>query len=281
MSAQPSVSLERPDALRIEHLDVAYRVGRRERQVLSDLSLTIRRGESYGLVGESGCGKSTAAFAAIRYLARNGRVSGGRILVDGRDLMALSPDEVRRLRTQSVSMVYQDPGRALNPSLRIGRQMAEVFEAAEGLGAGAALERAAQMLSRVQIAGPERVLKSYPHELSGGMQQRVIIAMALSTNPALLILDEPTTGLDATVQRQILELLARLQGELGLSVLMITHDLSIVAQYCATVSVMRLGNVVEAGTVRQVLRAPSAPYTRSLLRASRLEFVTQRERASA
>ena len=145
MSAQPAASLERPDALRIEHLDVAYRVGRRERRVLTDLSLTIRRGESYGLVGESGCGKSTAAFAAIRYLARNGRVSGGRILVDGRDLMALSPGELRRLRTQSVSMVYQDPGRALNPSLRIGRQMVEVFEVAEGLaGAAAALERAAR-----------------------------------------------------------------------------------------------------------------------------------------
>ena len=153
------MSLEHPDALRIEHLDVVYRVGRRERRVLSDLSLAIRRGESYGLVGESGCGKSTAAFAAIRYLARNGRVSGGRILVDGRDLMALSPGELRRLRTQSVSMVYQDPGRALNPSLRIGRQMAEVFEAAEGLASAAALERAAHMLSRVQIASPERVLK--------------------------------------------------------------------------------------------------------------------------
>src|SRR5580692_5159170 len=128
MSQESAGRLEHPDALRIEHLDVVYRAGRRELKVLSDLSLAIRRGESYGLVGESGSGKSTAAFATIRYLARNGRVSGGRIQVDGRDLMALSQSELRRLRTQSVSMVYQDPGRALNPSLRIGRQMAEVFE---------------------------------------------------------------------------------------------------------------------------------------------------------
>jgi peptide/nickel transport system ATP-binding protein len=264
--AEPAVSLERPEALRIEHLDVAYRVGSRERRVLSDLNLTIRRGESYGLVGESGCGKSTAAFAAIRYLARNGRVSGGRILVDGRDLMALSPGELRRLRTQSVSMVYQDPGRALNPSLRIGRQMAEVFEAAEGLGAGAALERAAQMLSRVQIAGPERVLKSYPHELSGGMQQRVIIAMALSTNPALLILDEPTTGLDATVEAEVLELIGRLHAEFNNSILFISHNLPVVAYMCDRVGVLYAGELVEEGAASSVFRDPRHPYTVGLMR---------------
>jgi peptide/nickel transport system ATP-binding protein len=266
MSAEPRVSLERPDALRIEHLDVAYRVGRRERRVLSDLSLTIRPGESYGLVGESGCGKSTAAFAAIRYLARNGRVSGGRILVDGRDLMVLSPGELRRLRTQSVSMVYQDPGRALNPSLRIGRQMAEVFEAAEGVGAGAALERAAQMLSRVQIADPERVLKNYPHELSGGMQQRVIIAMALSTNPALLILDEPTTGLDATVEAEVLELIARLHAEFNNSILFISHNLPVVAHMCDRVGVLYAGELVEEGPAASVFRDPRHPYTVGLVR---------------
>jgi peptide/nickel transport system ATP-binding protein len=267
MSRESAVSLDQhPDALRIEHLDVAYRVGRRERRVLSDLSLAIRRGESYGLVGESGCGKSTAAFAAIRYLARNGRVSAGRILVDGRDLMALSPGELRRLRTQSVSMVYQDPGRALNPSLRIGRQMAEVFEAAEGLASGAALERAAHMLTRVQIASPERVLKSYPHELSGGMQQRVIIAMALSTHPALLILDEPTTGLDATVEAEVLELIGRLHVEFNNSILFISHNLPVVAHMCDRVGVLYAGELVEEGPAASVFRDPRHPYTVGLMR---------------
>jgi peptide/nickel transport system ATP-binding protein len=255
-----------PAALRIEHLDVMYRVGRRERRVLTDLCLTIRRGESYGLVGESGCGKSTAAFASIRYLARNGVVSGGRILVDGRDLMALSPLELRRLRTESVSMVYQDPGRALNPSLSIGRQMAEVFEVAEGLRGGAALARAAEMLTRVQISSPQRILRNYPHELSGGMQQRVVIAMALSTNPALLILDEPTTGLDATVEAEVLDLISRLHAEFGNSILFISHSLPVVARMCDRVGVLYAGELVEEGPAASVFGDPRHPYTVGLMR---------------
>ena len=254
------------DALRIEHLDVLYRVGRRERRVLTDLCLTIRRGESYGLVGESGCGKSTIAFAAIRYLPRNGLVSGGRILVDGRDLMALSAPALQRLRTQSISMVYQDPGRALNPSLRIGRQMAEVFEVAEGLRGGAAHERAAQMLSRVQISNPQRVLRNFPHELSGGMQQRVVIAMALSTNPALLILDEPTTGLDATVEAEVLDLIARLHAEFDNSILFISHSLPVVARMCDRVGVLYAGELIEEGPAASVFGDPRHPYTVGLLR---------------
>ena len=234
--------------------------------MLSDVSFAIRRGESYGLVGESGCGKSTVAFAAIRYLARNGRVSGGRIWVDGRDLMALSARELRRLRTHSVSMVYQDPGRALNPSLRIGTQMAEVFEVAEGLKGRAALERAAQMLARVQIASPERVLRNYPHELSGGMQQRVVIAMALSINPALLILDEPTTGLDATVEAEVLDLIERLRAELSNSILFISHNLPVVARMCDRVGVLYAGELVEEGPAASVFGDPRHPYTVGLLR---------------
>ncbi|HTV97014.1 MAG TPA: ABC transporter ATP-binding protein [Steroidobacteraceae bacterium] len=253
-------------ALRIEHLEVAFRIGRRERRVLSDLSLAIRRGESYGLVGESGCGKSTVALAATRYLARNGRVSGGRILVDGQDLLSLAPRELRRLRARSVAMVYQDPGRALNPSMRIGRQMAEVFEVAAGLGGRAALERAAEMLARVQIASPERVLHNYPHELSGGMQQRVVIAMALSMNPALLILDEPTTGLDATVEAEVLELIARLHAELGNSILFIGHNLPVVARVCDRVGVLYAGELVEEGPAASVFADPRHPYTVGLLR---------------
>ena len=254
------------EALRIEHLEVSFRVGRRERKVVSDVSFAIRRGEAYGLVGESGCGKSTVAFAAIRYLARNGRVSGGRIWVDGQDLESLSARELRRLRTHSVAMVYQDPGRALNPSMRIGAQMAEVFEVAEGLKGRAGLERAAQMLARVQIASPERVLRNYPHELSGGMQQRVVIAMALSMNPGLLILDEPTTGLDATVEAEVLDLIGHLRAELGNAILFISHNLPVVAHLCDRVGVLYAGELVEEGPAASVFGDPRHPYTVGLLR---------------
>jgi peptide/nickel transport system ATP-binding protein len=254
------------DALRFEDVSVTYRTGIRERRVLSGISLAIRSGESYGLVGESGCGKSTAAFAAIRYLARNGRVSGGRIWVDGRDLLALSQPELRRLRTESVSMVYQDPGRALNPSLKIGRQMTEVFEIAGGLSGDAALARSREMLERVQIASPDRVLRNYPHELSGGMQQRVIIAMALSTNPALLILDEPTTGLDATVEAEVLDLVTRLRGEFNNSILFISHSLAVIGRMCDRVGVLYAGELVEEGPASRVFGAPRHPYTVGLIR---------------
>jgi peptide/nickel transport system ATP-binding protein len=254
------------DALRFEDVSVTYRTGRRERRVLTGISLSIGRGESYGLVGESGCGKSTAAFAAIRYLARNGRVSGGRIWVDGRDVMALSQPELRRLRTHSVSMVYQDPGRALNPSLRIDRQMMEVFEVAEGLSGTAALACSRDMLARVQIASPDRVLRNYPHELSGGMQQRVIIAMALSTNPALLILDEPTTGLDATVEAEVLDLVTRLRAEFNNSILFISHSLPVIARMCDRVGVLYAGELVEEGSASQVFGDPRHPYTVGLMR---------------
>ena len=254
------------DALRIEHLEVVYRVGHRERRVITDLSLAIRPGESYGLVGESGCGKSTVALAAIRYLARNGRVSAGRILVDGRDLMRLTGSELRTLRARSVSMVYQDPARALNPTLRIGPQMTEVFEAAEGLKAAAAAARAAEMLARVQIPSPGRVMNNYPHELSGGMQQRVIIAMALSSNPALLILDEPTTGLDATVEAEVLDLIEGLRAELRTSVLFISHSLAVIGRMCDRIGVLYAGELVEEGAAEETLSDPRHPYTVALLR---------------
>jgi peptide/nickel transport system ATP-binding protein len=262
----PAVAAAAADALRVEHLEVSYRVGRRERRVVSDVSFAIRRGESYGLVGESGCGKSTVAFAAIRYLARNGRISGGRISIDGRDLWSLPARELRRLRMHSVAMVYQDPGRALNPSMRIGSQMAEVFEIAEGLSGRAALERAGKMLARVQIASPERVLRNYPHELSGGMQQRVVIAMALSMNPALLILDEPTTGLDATVEAEVLDLIEHLRAELGNAILFISHNLPVVARLCDRVGVLYAGELVEEGPAADVFGDPRHPYTVGLLR---------------
>ncbi len=250
------------DALRIAHLDVAYTVRGRERTVLDDLSFRIPGGGAYGLVGESGCGKSTAAFAAVRYLARNGRIRGGTVAIDGTDVTALSPAELRGLRKSKVAMVYQDPGRALNPSLRIGRQMTEVFA---GLPAAAARERALEMLARVQVAGPERVFQSYPHELSGGLQQRVVIAMALSIDPALLILDEPTTGLDATVEAAILDLLAELRAEFATAILLISHSLPAIARMCDTVGVLYAGRLVEEGPVRTVFADPRHPYTAGLL----------------
>jgi peptide/nickel transport system ATP-binding protein len=265
-AGSPVADASAADALRIEHLEVSFRVGLGERKVVSDVSFAIRRGESYGLVGESGCGKSTVAFAAIRYLARNGRLSGGRIWVDGQDLWSLSARALRTLRAHSVAMVYQDPGRALNPSMRIGAQMAEVFEVAEGLKGRAALERAQQMLTRVQIASPDRVLRNFPHELSGGMQQRVIIAMALSMNPGLLILDEPTTGLDATVEAEVLDLILHLRAELGNAILFISHNLPVVARLCDRVGVLYAGELVEEGPAASVFGDPRHPYTVGLLR---------------
>ena len=253
-------------ALRIEHLEVVYRLGTRERRVITDLSLEVRPGECYGLVGESGCGKSTVALAAVRYLARNGRVSRGRILIDGRDLMQLNPTELRRLRARAVSMVYQDPARALNPAMRIGAQMAEVFEASGGPRGGAARGRCLHMLERVQIPDPGRVLGLYPHELSGGMQQRVVIAMALSNDPSLLVLDEPTTGLDATVEAEVLELIRRLRAQSSMSVLFISHSLAVISRMCDRIGVLYAGELVEEGASREILSDPRHPYTVALLR---------------
>ncbi len=253
------------DTLTVDGLDVAYRVRGRDRQVLRGLSFRIGRAESYGLVGESGCGKSTAALAAVRYLPRNGRVRAGRILVDGRDLLALGEGDLRKLRATTVSMVYQDPGRALNPSIPVGSQLAEVF-LLQGHGKAEARERSAAMLKRVQIADPRQVMDRYPHQLSGGMQQRVAIAMALAIDPKLLILDEPTTGLDATVESEVLDLVAKLRGEFHTSVLFISHNLAVIAQMCDRVGVLYAGTLVEDGPTQAVFEGPRHPYTVGLLR---------------
>ncbi|HET9070884.1 MAG TPA: ABC transporter ATP-binding protein, partial [Acidimicrobiales bacterium] len=203
---------EGEDALEVSHLDVAYRVRGKDRLTLRDINFRIGPHESFGLVGESGCGKSTTAQAITRYLPRNGRVTQGSIRVAGRDLMGLGQEELRRLRSRTVSVVYQEPGRALNPSMRIGRQIAEVFEVL-GSDRGEALARAEEALRLVQIAGPGRVMQAYPHQLSGGMLQRVVIAMAVAVDPTLLILDEPTTALDATVEAEVLELVSGLREQ--------------------------------------------------------------------
>jgi peptide/nickel transport system ATP-binding protein len=253
------------NALDVIDLDVAYRVRARDRQVLRDVSFSVAKGESYGLVGESGCGKSTVAFAIVRHLARNGRIRNGRVLVDGRDLLTLSRAELREMRSRSVSMVYQDPGRALNPSIRVGRQLAEVFEVL-GDERKQARERAEAMLRKVQIADAGSVMQRYPHQLSGGMQQRVVIAMALASDPTLLILDEPTTGLDATVEAEVLELVANLRQEFGASVLFISHNLGVIAKMCDRVGVLYAGTLVEEGPARALFDDPRHPYTVALLR---------------
>ncbi len=252
-------------ALEFEQLDVAFRVRGKDRQVLRGVNLTVARGESYGLVGESGCGKSTAALAAVRYLARNGRVRSGAIRIAGKDVLALNGSELRRLRANDVAMVYQNPGAALNPSLKVGAQVMESF-IARGVARREAGSRALEALQRVQIADPASVLGRYPHQLSGGMQQRAIIAMALAKDPSLLILDEPTTGLDATVEAEVLDLVSQLQAELQTSVLFISHNLGVIAKMCNRVGVLYAGRLVEEGPVRTVLNDPRHPYTVGLLR---------------
>lgn len=253
------------DALIVQGLNVAYRSGGRDRAVLRDVSFRIERGEAYGLVGESGCGKSTVALAAVRYLPRAGRVTSGHIAIAGADMTALGAEKLRQLRAKTVSMVYQDPGKALNPTLRIGRQIAEIFELA-GMATGAARERAVEMLRRVRISDPARVMERYAHQLSGGMQQRVAIAMALAKDPALLILDEPTTGLDATVEAEVLDLVAELRREFSTSILFISHNLGVVAKMCDRVGVLYAGMLVEEGPTAALFNDPRHPYTVALLR---------------
>ncbi|MGV8985123.1 MAG: ABC transporter ATP-binding protein [Cypionkella sp.] len=253
------------DALTFENLGVAYRVKGQSRQVLEGVNLRIAKGEAYGLVGESGCGKSTAAFAALRYLPRNGSVNKGRILIDGKDIGQLSGADLQKLRQLSVAMVYQDPGRSLNPSLPIGKQVQEVFELA-GVPRAEWRMRVEEILSKVQISDPALVMDRYPHQLSGGMQQRVAIAMAIASNPALLVLDEPTTGLDATVEAEVLDLIQHLRRELSTAILFISHNLAVIARMCDRVGVLYAGRLVEEAATAEIFNAPRHPYTAGLLR---------------
>lgn len=253
------------DTLAVEHLDVAYSVGGEDRLALRDVSFRIGRRESYGLVGESGSGKSTVALALARYLPRNGRVSSGSISIGGSSVLGLSSRQLRELRARTVSMVYQEPGRALNPSMPIGHQVAEVFKIA-GLSRKHAEAAVKEALDRVQITDARLVMRRYPHQLSGGMLQRVMIAMALASRPSLLILDEPTTALDATVEAEVLDLISSLREEIDTSILFISHNLAVIAQMCDRVGVLYAGELVEQGPALEVFRAPRHPYTVGLLR---------------
>jgi peptide/nickel transport system ATP-binding protein len=266
------------DALTLSDVDIVYKVRRRDQRVVRDVSFHVSRGESYGLVGESGCGKSTIALAIVRYLARNGRVSAGEIDIAGRDVLALNKTDLRRLRANSVSMVYQEPGRALNPSILVGRQVAEVYEIG-GMDRKQALVRAQEMLEKVRISDPAGVMGRYPHQLSGGMLQRVVIAMALASEPALLILDEPTTALDATVEAEVLDLIKGLRSEFDTSLLFISHNLAVVAKMCDRVGVLYAGELVEEGTAQEVFSDPRHPYTVGLLRSIPRREAVRRDQA--
>ncbi len=229
------------------------------------VSLGVRAGETHCLVGESGCGKSVTALAVMGLLARGATRNAALVAFRGTDMMALSEREMARLRGDKIAMIFQEPMTSLNPAFTIGSQMAEVLERHRGGGRRRALDRAAGLLGRVGVSAPGMRLAQYPHQLSGGLRQRVMIAMALMCEPELLIADEPTTALDVTVQAQILRLLVELQRDLGLAILLITHDLGVVARVAHRVSVMYAGEVVESAAVDELFAAPSHPYTRALL----------------
>ncbi|MFZ9746843.1 MAG: ABC transporter ATP-binding protein [Opitutaceae bacterium] len=230
------------------------------------VSFDVRRGRTLGIVGESGCGKSVTALSIMRLLPQPmGQIRGGRILFEGRDLATLPPAELHRIRGGRIGMIFQEPMTALNPVQPIGRQLSEVFLLHRTKDPADAWRRGAEMLRKVGIPAPEIRMHEYPHQLSGGMRQRVVIAMALACEPAVVIADEPTTALDVTIQAQILELMQALQRDLGLAVVLITHDLGVIAETCDDVIVMYAGRVAEAGPVEAIFDRPAHPYTRGLL----------------
>jgi len=267
-------------ALAVTDLEVVYNVRGIPREVLRGVSFQIAPGEAYGLVGESGCGKSTTAYAALRYLPRNGRIVGGQVSVDGQDVTAMSSERLRQFRARDASMVYQDPALAMNPTLRVGKQLIESFTLL-GQSKTEAEKSALEALRRVRIADPTSVMDRFPFQLSGGMQQRVVIAMALACDPKLLVLDEPTTGLDATVEAEVLDLVRVLREESDAAVLLIAHNLGIIRSLCDRVGVMYAGRIVEEGPSAEVFDSPQHPYTVGLLRALPRRGVRKTERALA
>jgi peptide/nickel transport system ATP-binding protein len=251
--------------LAFQDVRISYFSRTGEVNVIPRLNFALARGEAMGLVGESGCGKSTVALAIVKYLGRAGRVVGGRIFFEGRDVAAMTEGQLRAMRGRRVAMVYQDPMASLNPVMTVGRQLMEVPMIHEGAGERAARARALAMLAEVKLPDGERMLERYPHQLSGGQQQRIVIAMALIAEPALLIMDEPTTGLDVTVEAAVLDLVRELRQRHDMSVLFISHNLGTVVGVCDRVGVMYAGELIEEGSIRQVFANPRHPYTRGLL----------------
>jgi oligopeptide/dipeptide ABC transporter ATP-binding protein len=255
--------------LSVEGLSVAFNTEEGRVRVVEDVSFQLAAGETLGLVGESGCGKSVTAQTIMRLLpSPPSRIEGGRIMFEGEDLVVLPDARMRRIRGDRIGMVFQEPMTSLNPTQRVGRQIAEVLSLHRGLGYGDAKALVVSTLKKVGIGNAERRLEQYPHELSGGLRQRVMIAMAIVCGPKLLIADEPTTALDVTIQAQIMELLQALQRDLGLSILLITHDLGIVAEMCRTMVVMYAGRIVESGPSAEIFTSPRHPYTAGLINSS-------------
>ncbi len=252
----------------IEDLRVVFGPQGAEHVAVDGVSLTLAPGEVLGVVGESGCGKTLTALSILGLVpSPPGRIAGGRILLHGQDLVGTSDSVMNRIRGKQISMIFQEPMTALNPVFRVGEQIAETLRVHDGLGRAEARARALQLIERVGIGNPRERLDQYPHELSGGMRQRIMIAIALACRPAILIADEPTTALDVTIQAQILLLLKDLQREMGMAVMLITHDLGVVAQVVDRIAVMYAGRIVEEGSVDAVFEHPSHPYTRQLMQS--------------
>jgi oligopeptide/dipeptide ABC transporter ATP-binding protein len=234
-------------------------------RAVDGIDFHVDRGEIMGLVGESGCGKSVTSLSIMRLIAKPGRIEAGEILFDGESLLKLPDDEMRHIRGNRISMIFQQPTSSLNPVWNVGRQVEEVLRIHRGMKGGAATARALELLRMVGIPDPDRRLKAFPHEMSGGMAQRIMIAMALACEPELLIADEPTTALDVTIQAQILDLMRNLRDETGTAIVLITHDLGVVAEMCDRVAVMYAGEIVEQTDVTTLFRRPQHPYTQGLI----------------
>lgn len=258
--------VQAPPVLKLEDVAIAYKIRGGEIQAVQNVSFEIKRGETHGIVGESGCGKSTVAWAIVNFLGANGYVKRGSIKFQGQELVGVTGEELRRLRGDQIAMVYQDPMQALNPSMRLGDQMSEVLTVHRGMDKDEAEARCIEMLERVYMPDAANVMKRYPHQISGGQQQRVVIATALLNNPALLIMDEPTTALDVTVEAAVLDLIAELRRDFDTAIMYITHNLGVVARVSTRVGVMYAGEMVERGTVEQIYERPRHPYTQGLLR---------------
>ena len=251
--------------LEVHDLKTTFRTEDGTVAAVNGLSFSVDPGSTLGIVGESGSGKSVTSLSIMRLLASNGKIERGRILFKGQDLLKKSESEMRRIRGRDIAMIFQDPMTSLNPVLTVGEQIAEATRLHLGLGKKDAFERAIEMLRLVRIPAAEKRVRDYPHQFSGGMRQRVMIAMALSCDPAVLIADEPTTALDVTIQAQIIELMNEMQERLGSAIILITHDLGVVAETCENVLVMYGGNMVEYGSAKQIFESPKMPYTVGLL----------------
>ena len=263
----PSLQAERGNLLKVNDLNLEFKTSRGVLKALSGISFDVQRGEVFGIVGETGCGKTVTGLSVLRLLPRSARITHGSVTFDETNLLDLPASEMEHVRGGKVAMIFQDPSSSLNPVFTVGSQIMRVIRLHTDLNKKQAEERASETLTAVGLPDVKRIIGSYPHQLSGGQQQRVMIAMALSCRPQLLIADEPTTALDVTIQAQILKLLRDLQKQFDISVILITHNLGVVAQTCDRLAVLYAGRVAEIGTAQDIFNNPQHPYTRGLMNA--------------